>query len=135
MEQGKRVDVEQKDRSIINYMLSDRLCSSTAAGYKGKGLGEWKRFLQEEKGWSEEQLGSTTCFCLLRKEDTDQHRVDMLILYVYFLRQRGVKDVALYCKALGYDFISKGYSGMADLVQSPLVFGGSSSWGMKPSYK
>ena len=91
------LDLGSKDRDIIRFMLSEKLSSSTAAGYKGKGMLEWKKFLRANRMWKDQDLDNDTFVCLQRINDTDKTRVDLLILYIYFLRQGGVNDVSIYC--------------------------------------
>ena len=117
---GNAVDLSVQDRVKINYMLSERVGPATLASYNRHGLPEWIRFLREDRKWFT-SLDSDTLVGLQSPEHTDELRVQLFILYVYHLRQCGVNDVSVYFKALGHDFILKGWLALAELLKSPLV--------------
>lgn len=102
-------------------MLSEMVGPATLAGYNNHGLSEWVQFLRLDRKWSELSLKQDTVIGLQRPEDSDETRTELFVLYVYHLRQRGVKDVSVQFKALGHDFILKGWFALAELLKSPLV--------------
>lgn len=110
-----------QDNAVINYMLSEMVGPSTLSGYNKHGLSEWVQFLRGDRGFTESSLRQDTVIGLQRPDDSDESRIKLFILYVYYLRQRGVKDVSVQFKALGHDFILKGWFSLAELLKSPLV--------------
>ena len=109
------------DRRLIGYMLSEAVAPSTLAGYQGKGLPMWRIFLRSNRHWSDSQLASEFIVGLQEETFRNQHRIQLFILYDHFLKAKGVADCNIYFKALGHDFRSLGYTGVADLLKSKLV--------------
>ena len=62
--QPTSLDLGSKARDIIMFMLSEKISSSTAAGYKGKGMLEWKKFLRANRMWKDQDLDNDTIVCL-----------------------------------------------------------------------
>ena len=102
-------------------MLSDNISHTTKAAYGNKGLIMWIKFLRVSREWPEALLGDKVSYCLQRPSDTDKRRVQMFILYLYDLKQSGITDTGIYCKALANDFIMQGYAEMALLLRSHLI--------------
>ena len=109
-----------EDEEKIRYMLSDRVGPATLAGYTNCGISIWKRFLATDRHWSNADLLLDNIVGL-RHFQSDDDRIKLLVLYVYFLRQSGVHDVTRHCNALAHDFKLKSWNSLSLLLQSEAV--------------
>ena len=116
-----KTHISAEDRKVIGCMLSDKVASSTAAGYAGKGLPFWKQFLHTSRRWPVVWLQDDSIVGLQAPEQTEVTRTHLFILYAHYLKATGVDDVSIYFKALGHDLRIMGYGKVSKLLHSEIV--------------
>lgn len=121
--------VARRDQATIERYGADRILSTTRAGY-GNQLVKYREFFEKHRNWTSAQAQSESVFLEGVGPPPDSvvwtkrlRQRELVVCIAYMYEEVGLKptEVKKFCKGLGDQMRTRGYSELADLLKSDMV--------------